>query len=534
MEEISTDILVIGSGLAGILSALEAEKSGLNILLVSKFAIGMGTNTSMASTFTAANSRFSKEDHFRATMETGKGLNQLNLVKILVEQGPEAVGRLTKYGIPMVEKGMGYVMDQPKDSFQMPGVLWMKILKERLKTTSVRLLPGLTILDLVVEEGEVLGAFGFFRDEKPYLIRSTAVILATGGAGAIFQRNDNQKSILGDGYALALQAGLPLFDLEFVQCYPFVLAEPRLSSVILLAHPKGERLLNEKGEDLAEALGITGNIHHAVMTQRDRLSIFLYEASQKGDVYYDLTQLPEEAWNRFPLNFLKKSKFPFRERPFLISPAVHFFMGGVGIDEKGMTALPGLFAAGEVVWGVHGANRHGGNAVTECAVFGILAGQSAVEYVRQKQVSQGPLVNPEVLSKRWERKTKAYLRKRRGVFDHPRDLLKELRSLAWKHAGPAREESSLKEGLDALAILEKRIERVYPATRSDLFRKRDLESVALLIKSILKGSLLRKESRGSFYRKDYPDKDDQNYLKNTCYRLGKGDIEVTLRPIPKG
>jgi len=204
MEEISTDILVIGSGLAGILSALEAEKSGLNILLVSKFAIGMGTNTSMASTFTAANSRFSKEDHFRATMETGKGLNQLNLVKILVEQGPEAVDRLTKYGIPMVEKGMGYVMDQPKDSFQMPGVLWMKILKERLKATSVRLLPGLTIFDLVVEEGEVLGAFGFFRDEKPYLIRSKAVILATGGAGAIFQRNDNQKSILGDGYALAL------------------------------------------------------------------------------------------------------------------------------------------------------------------------------------------------------------------------------------------------------------------------------------------------------------------------------------------
>ena len=120
------------------------------------------------------------------------------------------------------------------------------------------------------------------------------------------------------------------------------------------------------------------------------------------------------------------------------------------------------------------------------------------------------------------------------MFDQPRDLLKELRSLAWKHAGPAREESSLKEGLDVLAILEKRIERVCPATRSDLFRKRDLETVALLIKLILKGSLLRKESRGSVYRKDYQNQDDQNYLKNTCYRLEKGDIHITYRPIPKG
>jgi succinate dehydrogenase/fumarate reductase flavoprotein subunit len=100
----------------------------------------------------------------------------------------------------------------------MPGVLWMKRLHERLKSSSIKLLPGLTIFDLVVEEGEVLGAFGFFRDGKPYLIRSKAVILATGGAGAIYQRNDNQKSILGDGYTLALQAGLPLVDLVR-QCF---------------------------------------------------------------------------------------------------------------------------------------------------------------------------------------------------------------------------------------------------------------------------------------------------------------------------
>jgi len=288
--------------------------------------------------------------------------------------------------------------------------------------------------------------------------------------------------------------------------------------------------MNEKGEDLLEVLGIEQNIHEAMMTQRDRLSIFLYEASQKGDVYYDLTQVPEEAWDHFPLNFLRKSKFPFRERPFLISPAVHFFMGGVETDEKGMTGIPGLFAAGEVVWGLHGANRHGGNALTECAVFGIIAGHSATEYARQRESQQSEGITPETLIRKWERKANRYLRRRRGVFDHPRDLLKGLKNLAWKYAGPVREEKFLREGLDHLASLGERIEQVYPATSNALFRKKELENVSLLIRAILEGSLLRTESRGSFYRKDFPQPDDPHWLKHTCYRLEKGELKITYPP----
>jgi succinate dehydrogenase/fumarate reductase flavoprotein subunit len=530
MEEISTDILVIGGGLAGVLSALEAEKAGLNVLIVGKFAVGLGTNSSLATQFTAANSHFSQEDHFQATVKAGKGLCNVNLVKVLVENGPTAMEALKAYGIPMIESGMGYGIDPREHSAQLSGVLLMKGLVERLRSSSARLLPGLTIFDLVVEEGEIQGAFGFFKDGKPCLIRSKATILATGGAGAIYQRNDNQRSILGDGYTLALRAGLALYDLEFVQCYPFVLAEPRLSSFILHSEPKEGRLMNEKGQDLLEVLGIGQNIHQAIMTQRDRLSIFLYEASQKGDVYYDLTQVPEEAWDHFPLNFLRKSKFPFRERPFLISPAVHFFMGGVETDEKGATGIPGLFAAGEVVWGLHGANRHGGNALTECAVFGIIAGHSAAEYARQRESQQSQGGTPETLTRKWERKANHYLRRRRGVFDHPRDLLKGLKSLAWKYAGPVREEKFLKEGFDQLVSLEERIEQVYPATPSELFRKKELENVSLLIRAILEGSLLRTESRGSFYRTDFPQSDDPHWLKHTCYRLEKGELKITHRP----
>jgi succinate dehydrogenase/fumarate reductase flavoprotein subunit len=133
--------------------------------------------------------------------------------------------------------------------------------------------------------------------------------------------------------------------------------------------------------------------------------------------------------------------------------------------------------------------------------------------------------------KKWDRKVRTYLRRKRGTFDQPKDLLKDLKDLAWKYASPVREEESLEEGLDQLASIENRIEKVYPATPKDLFKKRDLENVALLLRAILKGSLLRTESRGSFFRKDFPDQDDTHWLKNTCYHLEKGELQINHRPV---
>ena len=534
METFSTDVLVIGSGLAGMVSALEAEKKGLKVLLVGKFAIGMGTNTSLANgAFTVANSRFSKEEHLKETLEAGKGLNQIQRVRTLIEKGPEAIEELKRGQVPLTERGRGYITDRPEGSPQLAGVLLVKSLVEGLKRSSIQLLPGLVIFDLVVEDGEARGAFGFLTDGRPCLGQSRAILLTAGGAGAIYRRNDNQRSILGDGYALALRSGLPLFDMEFVQFYPFVLAEPRLSSFILLPpYPKEIRLFNERGEDLFEKLNIGRDINRAVVTERDRVSIVLHQASQKGDVYFDLTQVSPEKWRCYPLNFLKKSRFPFNDRAFLVSPAVHFCMGGVEVDEHGRTALPGLFAAGEVTWGVHGANRMGGNALTECAVFGALAGRAAAEEVLQK----GGIENPshlfsEASLKRWERRAGNYLKRRRGAMDAAGELMKSLKHLAWKFAGPIREESSIKEGLDQLVSLEKRIKGVYPATLKDLFRKKNLDNMALIIRAILQGSLLREESRGSFFRKDFPNQDDQDWMKNTCYRLVKGELQITHRPV---
>lgn len=529
MEILSTDILVIGGGLAGLMASLEAEQTGLQVLITGKFAIGSGTNTNLSNgAFTVANSLFSREDHLRETILSGRGLSHPGMVQTLIDQGPNAMEKLKGYGVSLIENQMGYFVERQKGSATLPGVLLIHPLKERLRNSSIRIAPGLVIFDLIVEDGRARGAFGFLGDGRPCLIQSKAIILAAGGAGAIYQRNDNQRTILGDGYGLALRAGLTLLDLEFVQFYPFVIAEPRLHTFILYPpYPKEAKLLDEKGENLLERLRLGNDLNQAIITQRDSLSLTLFEVSRNGDIYFDLRQVPEERWDHYPLNFLKRSKFPFRERPFLVSPAVHFCMGGVETDRDQRTALAGLFAAGEVVWGVHGANRLGGNALTECAVFGMLSGRSASEYAAGRE----PETFSESFKRRWERKAEGYLKKGRWAFDPPRDILRNLKTLAWKYAGPIREEGSLKEGLERLTSLEKKIEKIYAATLKDLFRKKELENAALILKAILTGSLSREESRGAFFRQDFPGQNDRQWLKNTCYIFEKGELKITHRPV---
>lgn len=527
MEEIKTDLLVIGSGLAGIIASLEASDEGTDVMITGKFAIGMGTNSSLAGGFFAAEtSNFSKEDHLNETLTYGKGLNNKKLVNVMIEKGRNGIEKLLEYGVPLIEGRRGYEVKTEEGLSQLPGVILIRTLVERLRKSSVRLQPGLNIFELIVEDNKIHGAFGFLRDGRPVIVNSKAVILATGGGGGIFSRNDNQKSILGDGYAIALRAGLSILDLEFIQFYPFVLAEPRLSSIILIPpFPKEMRFIDSQGRDIFEDSEIKGDYHKAIIFYRDYLSIKLYEASQKEDIYCDLRGVPDWRWERFPLNFLKKSKFPFRERPFLISPAAHFSMGGVEIDESCKTKISGLFASGEVVWGIHGANRLGGNALTECLVFGRIAGQSAAQYAKLKEHRLS-----ESMKRRYERKVKDLMKKKRTVFDRPREILKELKNLAWKYAGPIRQEDLLKEGLERLDSIERRIEKIYPETLKDLFMKKDLENISLILKAILKGSLVRKESRGSFYRKDFPTQDDDNWLKNTSYRLENKEIIITHEP----
>jgi aspartate oxidase len=359
---------------------------------------------------------------------------------------------------------------------------------------------------------------GFDKTGEEVIINAPAVVLATGGAGAIYLRNDNQKGILGQGYYLAARAGLELWDMEFVQFFPLVIAEPGLPSrAVFSPHPRGTRVINDEDEDVLQKYEM-GDLNEAIKTRRDDLSAALFKEGSKGLVYIDYRKVPSSAWGKHPLSLLSRIHFDFKNKPLSVSPAAHFFMGGVRTDEDGQTSLPGLFACGEVVWGLHGANRMAGNALTETVVFGRIAGQNAAHHalthrpseLNSKELLKDPS-HPIVSSK----ETLAHIRR-------------QIKEAAWKYAGVIRSEKGMREGLVKLKELERGLKGVVPKNISDKKSKDDLMSAAFVLKAILTASLSRKESRGAFIREDFPQQDDLHWRKNSCivYDIQKDNFSI--------
>ena len=248
--------------------------------------------------------------------------------------------------------------------------------------------------DLLIEEGKAVGALGFdFHRGKFLGLGAKAIILANGGGGALYQRHDNPVRITGDGYALAFHAGCQLRDMEFVQFIPPGVAEPGKPTILIAPSLcDAGRVINSLGEDILNKYQITEK--PVAVRSRDLFSqaIFMEEAEGR-EVFLDLRAVSEEEWPRDNMAHSQRDllmrNFSCSQKPIRISPMCHHFMGGVVADPKGMTEIPGLFAAGEVVGGVHGANRMGGNALDEVLVFGHRAGEAAAEWAGERVRKKG-------------------------------------------------------------------------------------------------------------------------------------------------
>jgi len=240
---------------------------------------------------------------------------------------------------------------------------------------------------------------------------------------------------------------------------------------------------------------------------------------ERGKVYLDYTGVPKQEWERPSLNRLQRINPDFRNRPFSIAPVVHFFMGGVEIDEGARTAIPGLFAAGEVTSGVHGANRVGGNALTECFVFGDIAGESAARYAMETHRRK---LKRESVRERFPWKA--------GTAG-ARELFHEVQDLTWTHAGPIRNAESLREGLSGISRVERKLPTLEAAERS--MELNEVKGSLLISKAIMKASLERKESRGAFYREDFPRRDDENWLRHILLKVDRetGDLVVSHQAV---
>ncbi len=517
----SRQVIVIGAGLAGMTAALAAHGEGAHVILLGRGDIGLGTNSAMANgVFAGPSPSYAEEDYVRDTVEIGKGINHEPYVRLVAREAPGAWDFLRSLGLNLVETAPGTCVLQTPEPDIVRGAIIVRTLAERIRRLEkVRVVTGFQVTEFVRNGGRVCGVSGWDQAGKPAAMFGSSVILATGGAGAIYLRNDNQRSTLGQGFLLAAKAGLKLWDMEFVQFYPFVIAEPHLPSVMLYPpYPREVRLLDASGVDLATKYGLD-DLTAAIRRRRDELSGMIFKEGVAGPVRMDLAGVPAASWERYPLKLLSKMKFDFRRQPVAISPGAHFFMGGVRIHENCETAAVGLFACGEVVWGLHGANRRGGNALTECVVTGRIAGR---EGARQSSSTERSTGEPEAPQGPWSSlptPATAELRKLRTA----------IREVAWRCAGVVRSEEGLRQGLESVPELESHLQGINPRTSAEMRLKEDLVSALFVLNAVLSASVSRRESRGSFQREDFPHEDNVNWRKNSrlVYDPLRGKVTVS-------
>jgi aspartate oxidase len=311
--------------------------------------------------------------------------------------------------------------------------------------------------------------------------------------------------------------------MEFVQFFPLVLAQPGLPTMMLYPpFPPEAGLLNANGEDILAKHEVT-DINQAILTLRDFFSLMINDELQNGPVHLDLRKVPASKWSSYPLSILGKLKFDFSSNLMSVAPGAHFFMGGVRVDHMAQTDLPGLFACGEVVWGVHGANRRAGNALTECVVFGDLAGSQAAKFAKGSNRSSMPASQPSIfLANKPAGSLKAY-----------KEILKDLQEVAWQQAGIRRFAEKMTKGLAAVKTLQTRIEALEPTDLRQQLRMHDLQSAAFVLKGVLTASLGREESRGAFIRSDFPDQGSTAWRCNSCliYDADKQSFSLSQHPV---
>ena len=522
---IQKDVIVIGAGCAGMAAALEAHKQGAEVGLIDRGSIGLGTNSAMAyGGFAGPTSDYGPEEYVQDTLLSGKKINNEPSVRLAGREASHAFSFLRSMGLQLEEFHGHFAIRSPRPDL-IGGITLVKTLAKAIRNLNkIEIFSGLYVTE-IIKKGEVIcGVAGFGKTGEEVILYSPAVVVATGGAGAIYLRNDNQKGIMGQGYLLAAKAGLELWDMEFVQFFPLVMAQPGLPSLLIYPpYPEEARLINTAGEDVLKKHGID-DITDGIATKRDAFSAILFQEGLEGTVYMDYRRVPEALWDKSPYTLLPKKKFDFRRRPFAVSPAAHFFMGGVRTDEGGQTSLPGLFACGEARWGLHGANRMRGNALTECLVSGRIAGRHAAQYSRTGQAS--PPSNLKGFSKASSNRPSPD----RALL---RELRRQIRETAWTHAGVVRSRKGLKEGFAKIAEVEKELRDMIPKP-ADRRLKEDLMSASFVLKAILTASFSREESRGAFIREDFPRQDDVNWKKNSCLAYDREGGTFSIRHYSPG
>jgi succinate dehydrogenase / fumarate reductase flavoprotein subunit len=579
-DEREYDVVVIGAGGAGIRAAIEAKAQGARTALVCKSLFGKAHTVMAEGGIAAALRNVWKEDgwdvHFRDTMRGGKLLNSWRMAQLHAQEAPDRVLELEEWGAMFDRTPDGLILQRDFGGHRYArlahvgdrtGLEMIRTLQNRAVELGIDVLMECTVQKLLVDDGRIAGAFGYWRQSGGFvMLRAKAIVLATGGAGKAWRITSNSWEYTGDGMAMALDAGADLIDMEFVQFHPTGMVWPPSVRGILvtegvrgdggtLKNRDGERFMfryipeffrAETADNEAEAdrwyENKKDNRRTPDLLPRDEVArainseVKAGRGSPHGGVFLDIASRRGPAFIRSRLpsmyhQFKELADIDITKEAMEVGPTCHYFMGGIRVEpDTGASTVSGLFAAGEVAAGLHGANRLGGNSLSDLLVFGRRAGLAAAEFAGKRR-APGAVDEREIAEA--TNAMAAPLAGREG--ESPYALHSQLQDTMQDLVGIIRTQSELDEAADRIADLRRRLGRVSvrggrrynPGWNLAL----DVRSLLTVSDAVARAAAMRTESRGGHTRDDFPKTDAEWATKNVVVRKRDGEISLTTEPL---
>ena len=586
LETYPHDVLVIGAGGAGLRAAIAASAAGASVGLVCKSLLGKAHTVMAEGGIAAALAHVAAADswqvHFRDTMVGGKKLNNPRMAELHAREAPDRVRELEEWGAIFDRTRDGRILQRPFGGHSharlahvgdRTGLEMIRTLQDRAVAQGIKVYMEATVTHLTTAPERVTGAFGYWRTSgRPVLFPAKAIVLATGGIGKAYEITSNSWEYSGDGQALAYLAGADLIDMEFVQFHPTGMVwPPGVRGLLVTEAVRGEGgiLRNKDGErfmwkylpedrrheyaatddeakrwvDAQSNARQTEARRPPELSTRDNVARAIFtevregRGSPHGGVFLDISHLPaDHVRKKLPSmydQFKELADVDITKGPMEVGPTTHYVMGGIRVEaETGQTTRAGLYAAGEVAGGMHGANRLGGNSLSDLLVFGERAGAAAARDAATLAVA--PHVNPIQV-----RAAAAELREPFELPDgeDPHAIHAELQTMMQRLVGIFRTETDLDQAIEEIRALQVRATRIRtqggPAYNPGWNLVFELRNLLVVSEAIARSARQRRESRGAHSRLDYPDPDDANWgHRNSSVTLQSGQMRVTATELP--
>ena len=539
-ETVESDVLVIGAGGAGMRASIAVNDAGLNVVMVTKSLLGKAHTVMAEGGIAASLGNVDPKDnwtvHYGDIIEEGVYISSWKMAEILAKEAPERVLELESYGALFDRTPDGRIMQRAFGAHtyrrlahlgDRTGLEIIKTLEHQVIHRDIKFFDEIYITNLIKDGEKITGAFGIkMNTGQMYLFKAKSFVIATGGSGRVYKVTSNSWESTGDGIGMAFRAGVKLRDMEMIQFHPTGMVYPPGAKGILVTEGvrgEGGILLNSKGERFMLRYSPQKKELDArdVVARANYREIMEGRGTEHGGVYLDITQKgPDFIKHKLPAmyqQFMEFAGVDITKEKMEVAPTVHYMMGGIEVEpETERTNVVNLFSAGEVASGLHGANRLGGNSLSDILVFGKIAGESAAGYAKDASPSK-------ITKKRIDQEIKYIKSFFREDGKNPYDLIDKLTTCMSENVGIVRDAEHLKKAVEIIEELKKESTEVGTVGmmkyNHGLLGCLELANMLISCEAITKCAIMREESRGAHTRSDFP-KRNKDWKKNIITSMG--------------